>query len=107
MNALTHTERAQFLATVQHLGQGEEIQEAALRLVIELEAEHPAPWAETDPFAAERYLASRGATPKAAASNAAEFELQARALYTLATGKPAQSFQDIVDWFKAHVDGAE
>ncbi|GFH38877.1 hypothetical protein [Streptomyces pacificus] len=107
MNALTHIERAQFLAAVQDLGQDEEIQEAARRLVLEIEAESPAPWAESDPFAAERYLASRGATPKAAASNAAEFELQSRALYALATGKLAQSFQDIANWFRTHVDGAE
>lgn len=107
MKPLTYTERAQFLAAVQGLGQGEEIQDAALGLLVEFESTSPAPWAGTDPFAAERYLAGRGATPKAAAANAAEFELQTRALYALATGKPAQSFEELADWIKTHVDGAQ
>lgn len=107
MKPLSYTERAQFLAAVHDMGQGAEIQDAALRLLVEFEAESPAPWADTDPFAAERYLAGRGAALEVAAANAAEFELHTRALYALTTGKPAQTFQELADWIKTHVDGVQ
>ncbi|MFI6105808.1 hypothetical protein [Streptomyces sp. NPDC051310] len=107
MNPLTYTERAQFLAAVNGLGEGSEIQDAALRLVAEVAAETPAPWAEPDPLAAERYLAARGATPTAAAQNAAEFEVNLRAIYAIATGKFAESFEDLARWIETHVDGAK
>ncbi|WP_306186926.1 hypothetical protein [Streptomyces sp. MK5] len=107
MNDLTYTERARFLAAVQDMGEGDEIPEAAYQLIREIEADTAAPWAQSDPLAAERYLAARGATAENAAANAAEFELSFRALYALATGKPAQSFQDIVDWIAKNVDGAQ
>ncbi|MFF1702576.1 hypothetical protein [Streptomyces sp. NPDC058252] len=106
MNDLTYTERAQFLAAVQDMGEGYEIPEASFQLLREVESEAVAPWAQSDPFAAERYLASRGATPKNAAANAAEFELSMRALYALATGKRPESFQDLTDWIEQNVDGA-
>ncbi|MFH8805510.1 hypothetical protein ACH4F6_39215 [Streptomyces sp. NPDC017936] len=107
MSDLSYTERAQFLAAVQGMGEGDEIPEACFRLVYEMESETAAPWAQSDPFAAERYLAARGATPKNAAANAAEFEVSMRALYALATGRPAQSFQDIADWIEQNVDSAQ
>lgn len=105
MKDLTNIERARFLAAVHDMGEGDEIPEACLQLVVEIESELAAPWEQSDPFAAERYLAGRGATPKAAAANAAEFELSMRALYALATGKRAQSFQDLADWIEKNVDG--
>ncbi|MET7890624.1 hypothetical protein [Streptomyces mirabilis] len=104
---ISFVERAQFLATVKDMGEGDEIQEAAFQLIVDIESQTPAPWAETDPFAAERYLAARGTTPDLAAANAAEFELKFRALYALGTGKPANTFQDITDWINTHVDGAQ
>ncbi|MEU6098012.1 hypothetical protein [Streptomyces sp. NPDC047079] len=107
MNDLTYMERAQFLVAVQAMGEGDEIPEASYQLLREIESETAAPWAQSDPFAAERYLAAKGATPKAAAANAAEFELSMRALYALATGARAQSFQDLADWIEKNVDGAQ
>lgn len=107
MNDLTHIERAQFLAAVNGLGEGDEIQQAAFELLCEIEDKTPAPWSQSDPFAAERYLAARGATPRAAAANAGHFELSMRALYGLATGARAQSFQDLADWIEKNVDGAQ
>jgi hypothetical protein len=104
---LTYTERAHFLAAVQDMGEGDEIPAAAFDLILEIESATPAPWAETDPLVAERYLAARGATPAVAAANAAEFELKFRAVIALSTGKPAQTFQDIADWIDTHVDGAK
>ncbi|PKT67559.1 hypothetical protein CW362_39805 [Streptomyces populi] len=105
MSDLTYTERAQFLATVQGMGEGDEIQEAAFQLILEIESQTPAPWAQSDPFAAERYLAARGASPAAAARNAAGFEVRFRALVALGTGRPAERFEDIADWISTHVDG--
>ncbi|MEV0183845.1 hypothetical protein AB0I54_31855 [Streptomyces sp. NPDC050625] len=107
MSDLTYIERAQFLATVQGMGEGDEIPQAAFELVREAESETAAPWAQSDPLAAERYLAARGATPKAATANAAEFELSMRALYALAKGTRAQSFQDLADWIETNVDGVQ
>ncbi|MFJ1808512.1 MULTISPECIES: hypothetical protein [unclassified Streptomyces] len=107
MKDLTYIERAQFLVAVRDMGEGDEIPEACFQLVSETESEVEAPWAQSNPFAAERYLAARGATPKAAAANAAEFELSMRALYALATGQRAQSFQDLADWIEKNVDGAQ
>ncbi|MET8765824.1 hypothetical protein [Streptomyces sp. NPDC004658] len=107
MSSSERIERAKFLAAVHELGQGDEIPQAALDLVCEAEAEISAPWAQSDPFAAERYLAARGATPKAATANAVEFELSMRALYALATGRRAETFQELADWIATYVDGAE
>ncbi|MFM9652790.1 hypothetical protein [Streptomyces galilaeus] len=107
MNDLTHIERARFLVAVQGMGEGDEIPEACFHLLSETESEVEAPWVRSDPFAAERYLAARGATPKAAAANASEFEVSMRALYALATGERAQSFQDLADWIAKNVDGAQ
>lgn len=42
-----------------------------------------APWADSDPGAAERWLVSRGASVDQAIANAAEFEHGVRALYAL------------------------
>ncbi|MFE7927820.1 hypothetical protein ACFU6S_03645 [Streptomyces sp. NPDC057456] len=106
MKDLTYIERARFLVAVRDMGEGNEIPEACFQLTVESESEVTAPWAQSDPFAAERYLAARGATPKAAAANAAEFEISMRALYALATGERAQSFQDLADWIDKTVDGA-
>lgn len=106
MNDLTYTERAQFLAAVQEMGEGDEIAEASFRLILEIESQIPAPWAASDPFAAERYLASRGAGPAVAAANAAEFELKFRALIALETGEPVRTFEEIADWISTRVDGA-
>lgn len=55
----------------------------------------PAPWAEEDPTAAERYLLSRGARPELARKNAAEFELNFRTLYAIEYRREAESFEDI------------
>ncbi|MGW4139385.1 hypothetical protein ACWELV_21720 [Streptomyces mirabilis] len=107
MTDLTYTERAQFLAAVKDMGEGDEIPAAAFELILEIESKTPAPWAESDPLVAERYLVARGADPAVAAANAAEFELKFRAVITLGTGKPAQTFQDITDWIDTHVDGAK
>jgi hypothetical protein len=107
MSDLTYTERAQFLAAVQGMGEGDEIPDAAFQLILEIESQTPAPWSHTDPLIAERYLAYRGADPDVAATNAAEFELKFRALFALGTGRPAQTFQEIADWINTHVDGAK
>lgn len=107
MSSSERIERAKFFAAVHELGEGDEIPQAALDLVCETEAETPAPWVQSDPFAAERYLAARGATPKAATANAAEFELSMRALYALATGQRAQTFQELTDWIATYVDGVK
>ncbi|MER6435464.1 hypothetical protein ABT275_03745 [Streptomyces sp. NPDC001185] len=105
--AISFVERAQFLAAVKDMGEGDEIPDAAFQLFREIESQTSAPWAQSDPFAAERYLAGRGATLENAAANAAEFELSFRALYALATGKAAQSFEDIANWIEQRVDGAQ
>ncbi|MER5473741.1 hypothetical protein [Streptomyces sp. NPDC002685] len=107
MTGLTYTERARFLAAVKDMGEGDEIPAATFELILEIESKTPAPWAESDPLVAERYLAARGADPDVAAANAAEFELKFRAVIALSTGKPAQTFQDIADWIETHVDGAK
>lgn len=103
---VSFVERAQFLAAVKDMGEGDEIPDAAFRLLVEIESKTPAPWSQSDPFVAERYLVARGATPAAAAANAADFEVKFRALVALGTGRPAQTFQDIADWINTHVDGA-
>lgn len=102
---LSYLERAEFLATVKTMGEGDEIAEASFDLMVDIESRIPAPWAESDPFVAERYLADRGASPTAATRNAAEFEVKFRALYGLSTGRPAETFQDLTSWINTHVDG--
>lgn len=103
---LSYVERAQFLAAVQEMGEGDEIAAATFALFREMESTTPAPWAATDPFAAERYLAARGAAPAVAAENAAEFELNFRALIAMATGEPVRDFQQITAWITEHVDAS-
>ncbi|MCQ4043847.1 hypothetical protein ACFOSC_26640 [Streptantibioticus rubrisoli] len=98
-------DRAKFLAAVQDLAQGDEIARASVDLMVEIESQIPAPWAESDPLIAERYLAARGASPTAAAANAAEFELHMRALVALATGKPVTEFSQIAEWIEQNIDG--
>jgi hypothetical protein len=102
---ISFLERAQFLAAVKPMGEGDEIAEATFNLMVEMESNTPAPWADTDPHAAELYLVSRGAAPATAAENAAEFEVNLRALIAMATGEPARDFQQITDWIAEHVDG--
>lgn len=104
--SISLVERAQFLAAVKDLGEGDEIAAATFNLIVEVESQTAAPWADTDPFAAEMYLVGRGADPQAAAANAAEFELQFRAIVVMHTGRRAESFQDIATWIADHVDGA-
>ncbi|MFF7180166.1 hypothetical protein [Streptomyces sp. NPDC008121] len=106
MTPLTSTERAQFYAAAHHLGHGDAIRHEAFMLVVEVMAQDPSPWHESDPFAAERYLAGRGATPAVAAERAAAFELSMRALYGLATGTIATSFDEVAAWLEADEDGA-
>lgn len=103
--SLSYLERAEFLATVKTMGEGDEIAEAAFDLMVDIESRTPAPWAESDPFVAERYLADRGASPTAATRNAAEFEVSFRALYALSNGRPAETFQDLASFINTHVDG--
>lgn len=55
----------------------------------------PAPWADEDPTAAERYLVGRGTRPELARKNAAEFELNFRTLYAIEYLREAESFEDI------------
>ncbi|MGW6243833.1 hypothetical protein [Streptomyces roseolus] len=107
MNPLTHTERAQYFAAVHNLGHGEEIRDEAFMLAVQVMAETPAPWGETEPFAAERYLAARGATPTAASENAISFEICMRALQALATGNIAMTFDELTRWIETNVDGAQ
>jgi hypothetical protein len=118
-DADTWVERAEFLAAVQSVSEGDEIAAACFRLMVEMETKIPAPWAETDPFAAEFYLVARGASPVAAefylvargaspvaaAANAVEFEVNMRAVVGLANGRPVTDFQEIADWIAANVDG--
>ncbi len=104
---LSYTERAQFLAAVVEMAEGEEIAAATFDLMVEMESNTPAPWADTDPHAAEIYLVSRGADPVVAAENAAEFEVKFRALIAMGTGEPVREFQQIADWIAEHVDDAE
>jgi hypothetical protein len=103
-DAGTWVERAEFLAAVQSVSEGDEIAAACFRLMVEMETKIPAPWAETDPFAAEFYLVARGASPAAAAANAVEFEVNMRAVVGLADGRPVTAFQEIADWIAANVD---
>ncbi|MER7927030.1 hypothetical protein ABTY96_28390 [Streptomyces sp. NPDC096057] len=103
---LSYVERAEFLATVRDLGVGDEIAAATFDLMVEMESSTPAPWADSDPHAAELYLVSRGADPVAAAENAAEFEVNFRAIIAMGTGKPVREFREIADWIAVHVDGA-
>ncbi|MFI0964653.1 hypothetical protein ACH4S8_25135 [Streptomyces sp. NPDC021080] len=102
--AISYIDRAQFLAAVKDLGEGDEIAAATFQLFQEMEASTPAPWADADPHAAEMYLVARGATPEAAAVNAAEFEVNFRAIVAMGTGEPVREFQQIVDWIAEHVD---
>lgn len=102
---ISFLERALFLAAVKPMGEGDEIAEATFNLMVEMESNTPAPWAETDPHAAELYLVARGADPVAAAENAAEFEINFRAIVAMSTGEPARDFQQIADWIAEHVDG--
>lgn len=104
-NHADRLERARFLATVKDLGDRDQIPTMAFALVLELTEEYPAPWAESDPLAAERYLAARGASPAAAAANARAFEEQMRALFALHTGRYAETFDELADWISTHVDG--
>jgi hypothetical protein len=101
--AISYTDRALFLAAVKDLGEGDEIPAATFQLFLEMEASTPAPWAETDPHAAEMYLVARGADPAAAAENAAEFEVNFRAIVAMGTGEPVREFQQIADWIADHV----
>lgn len=104
---LSPLERMQFLAAVQPITEVEELAEAALPIAVEVLGEEPAPWAVSDPLAAERYLAARGATPDVASdtANAAEFELTMRALYALYFGRPPQAFAQLAEWVDALMDG--
>jgi len=90
---------AEFLTVVQPLGVGDEISAAAYRLVRQMMLDTPAPWADTDPLAAERWLAAHGASPAVAARNAAEFEVSARALVALKLGCPVLSFDVLAEHF--------
>ncbi|MFI0825693.1 hypothetical protein ACH4Q7_14695 [Streptomyces roseolus] len=107
MNPLTDIERARYFAAVHNLGHGEEIHDEVFMFAVEVMAGTSAPWDETEPFAAERYLAARGATPADASENAVGFELCMRALYALSTGSIAMSFNEIASWIETHVDGAQ
>lgn len=99
-------EKAEFLSAVKDLGHGTEIPDAALALTVDVTRSAPSPWGSSDPFAAERYLAGRGLAPALAASNAAEFEIQMRALVGVSLGRPVGSFNEITDWVAKHIDGA-
>lgn len=105
MNPLTHTEHAQYFAAVHRMGHGEEIRDDAFVLAVQVMAETPAPWSETEPFATERYLSARGATPTAASENATSFEICMRALHALATGSIAMTFDELACWIETNVDG--
>lgn len=52
-----------------------------------------APWADTDPEVAARWLASRGAGIDQALAGAAEFEHSLRGLYALQYGEDAPTFE--------------
>jgi hypothetical protein len=69
--------------------------DAAYELTKEAVGLTPAPWAEDDPAAPERYLLARGTAPHLARKNAAEFELNFRALYLIEYRREAESFDDI------------
>lgn len=102
---LTYIERAAFLAAVKDIGEGDEIADATLDLIIEMTAGTSAPWADTDPLAAERWLVAQGATPERALANAEYFELHMRALVALTLGRPVETFAEIAD-FVARLDEA-
>jgi hypothetical protein len=99
--------RANFLATVKDMGEGDEIADAMFRLVCEVEEQLPAPWADSDPFAAERWLAAHGASPAMAAKNAAEFEISARALVALKLGRPVETFDELAQVFEEVLGAAD
>jgi hypothetical protein len=99
-----YMERARFLATVKDIGEGTEVADAALDLMIRLESSIQSPWAVTDPFAAERYLVARGADPDVASEEGVVFEIQMRALVSIGLGRPVQSFSEIAGWIAEHVD---
>ncbi|WP_042400310.1 hypothetical protein [Streptacidiphilus carbonis] len=88
-----------FLLAVQPLGVGDEIAEASYKLVLRMMQDNPAPWADDDPFAAERWLAAHGASPEIAAKNAAEFEVSARALTAIKLGYPPITFNEVAEVF--------
>lgn len=69
--------------------------DAFYEMAKEVMALSPAPWADEDPTAAERYLIGRGARPEVARKSAAEFELNFRTLYAIEYQREASSFEDI------------
>ncbi|MFG3235008.1 hypothetical protein ACGFZG_25030 [Streptomyces antibioticus] len=105
--AMSYTERALFLAAVKDLGEGDEIMAATYDLFVDMAASTPAPWADTDPHAAELYLVSRGTDPAVAAAGAAEFEVNFRAIVAMGTGEPVHDFRQIADWIAEHVDARQ
>lgn len=72
--------------------------DAAYELTKEVVGLIPAPWAGDDPEAPERYLLARGTAPHLAHKNAAEFELNFRALYLIEYQREAESFDDIAQF---------
>lgn len=103
---LSYTDRAYFLALVADMAEGDEVAEATVALAIEMTADAPAPWAATDPQAAEHWLIVHGATPVTAAANAARFELLMRALVGITLGRPVENFGEIAAWI-ARITGGE
>lgn len=97
-------DRAKFLAIVKDADAGDDVAKASFDLCVEMSRQVPAPWADTDPLAAERYLAARGASLEAAAANGRTFEARMRALIGLSTGKDPQTFAEIADWIANNVD---
>jgi hypothetical protein len=98
MSDLSPVDRAQFLALMVDLSDRDAIGAEAFELAVEVTAQTPAPWADTDPQAAEHWLLVHGASPTAAAANAPEFELSMRALVGIANGYPVQDFAEIAAW---------
>lgn len=107
MNADEIREQVDFLLAVQPLGVGDEIASATYQLVRRMMSENPAPWSDTEPFAAERWLAAHGASAAVAARNAAEFEVSARALVALKLGRPAATFDELAEVFDEVVGAAD
>lgn len=73
---------------------GDERNEAAVELTKRM-IDPRAPWADTDPEVAARWLAARGADVDQALAGAAEFEHAGRALFALQHGREAETFAEL------------
>lgn len=76
--------------------------EAAYQVVIQLARTTETPWSQTDPHAAELYIATRSTTALTPAV-AREFEISGRALFALAHGRWPDTFAELATYLDARL----